>query len=184
MTPAPEDEYDWSYSYSEATYEHKAFQYWEADGLLAIPMSTQRYYSDVKEIDGRLYYASGYEYISKLMLINAKPGEDLTIYNEVDHSSFYNSSYSWDTPDVRRSIFMGGGDYIYAISEKGVTAHNVDTMERTGFVELPSDNKPSYVDYYYGEVVNAIEAEPDENGEGEDSDSSSDSEDGSTGSEG
>ena len=184
LTPALEDEYDWSYSYSEATYEHKAFQYWEADGLLAIPMSTQRYYSDVKEIDGRLYYASGYEYISKLMLINAKPGEDLTIYNEVDHSSFYNSSYSWDTPDVRRSIFMGGGDYIYAISEKGVTAHNVDTMERTGFVELPSDNKPSYVDYYYGEVVNAIEAEPDEDGEGEDSDSSSDSEDGSTGSEG
>ncbi|HIC62394.1 MAG TPA: hypothetical protein EYO72_06760 [Marine Group III euryarchaeote] len=184
LTPAPENEYDWSYSYSEATYEHKAFQYWEADGLLAIPMSTQRYYSDVKEIDGRLYYASGYEYISKLMLINAKPGEDLAIYDEIDHSSFYNSSYSWDSPDVRRSIFMGGGDYIYAISEKGVTAHNVDTMERTGFVELPSDNRPDYVDYYYGEVVDAIEAEPDEDGEGEDSDSSSDSEDGSTGSEG
>jgi len=187
LTPAPENEYDWSYSYSEATYEHKAFQYWEADGLLAIPMSTQRYYSDVKEIDGRLYYASGYEYISKLMLINAKPGEDLAIYDEIDHSSFYNSSYSWDSPDVRRSIFMGGGDYIYAISEKGVTAHNVDTMERTGFVELPSDNKPNYVDYYYDEVVDAIEAEPDEDGDDEDredSNNSSDSEDGSTGSEG
>jgi len=186
LTPAPENEYDWSYSYSEATYEHKAFQYWEADGLLAIPMSTQRYYSDVKEIDGRLYYASGYEYISKLMLINAKPGEDLAIYDEIDHSSFYNSSYSWDSPDVRRSIFMGGGDYIYAISEKGVTAHNVDTMERTGFVELPSDNKPNYVDYYYDEVVDAIEAEPDEDGDDEDredSDNSSDSADGSTGCE-
>jgi len=188
LTPAPENEYDWSYSYSEATYEHKAFQYWEADGLLAIPMSTQRYYSDVKEIDGRLYYASGYEYISKLMLINAKPGEDLAIYDEIDHSSFYNSSYSWDSPDVRRSIFMGGGDYIYAISEKGVTAHKVDTMEKTGFVELPSDNKPNYVDYYYDEVVDAIEVEPNEDGDEdedrEDSDSSSDSEDGSTGSEG
>jgi len=134
-----------------------------------------------------LYYASGYEYISKLMLINAKPGEDLAIYDEIDHSSFYNSSYSWDSPDVRRSIFMGGGDYIYAISEKGVTAHNVDTMERTGFVELPSDNKPNYVDYYYDEVVDAIEAEPDEDGDDEDredSNNSSDSEDGSTGSEG
>ena len=185
LTPAPENEYDWSYSYSEATYEHKAFQYWEADGLLAIPMSTQRYYSDVKEIDGRLYYSSGYEYLSKLMLINAKPGEDLEVYNEIDHSSFYNSSYWWDNSDVRRSIFMGGGDYIYAISEKGVTAHNVDTMERTGFVELPSDNKPNYVDYYYAEVVDAIE--PDEDGDDEDredSDNSSDSEDGSTGSEG
>jgi len=183
LTPAPENEYDWSYSYSEATYEHKAFQYWEADGLLAIPMSTNRYYSDIKEIDGKLYYASGYEYISKLMLISAKPGEDLEIYNEVDHSSFYNSSYWWDNPDVRRSIFMGGGDYIYAISEKGVTAHNVDTMERTGFVELPSDNKPDGYNYYYGEVVDAVEAESEEDDDDrEDSDSSSDSEDGPTGS--
>jgi len=135
-----------------------------------------------------LYYASGYEYISKLMLINAKPGEDLAIYDEIDHSSFYNSSYSWDSPDVRRSIFMGGGDYIYAISEKGVTAHNVDTMERTGFVELPSDNKRNnYAEYYYdGVAVDAVEVEPDEDGDEdrEDSDSSSDSEDGSTGSEG
>ena len=173
LTPAPENEYDWSYSYSEATYEHKAFQYWEADGLLAIPMSTQRYYSDVKEIGDRLYYSSGYEYLSKLMLINAKPGEDLEIYNEIDHSSFYNSSYQWDNSDVRRSIFMGGGDYIYAISEKGVTAHNVDTMERTGFVELPSDNKPNYVDYYYGEVVDAVEGESEEDSDEEERDSAS-----------
>ena len=80
---------------------------------------------------------------------------------------------------------MGGGDYIYAISEKGVTAHNVDTMERTGFVDLPSDNKPNYVDYYYDDVVDVIEVEvePDEeDDEGADSDNSSDSEDSSTGS--
>jgi len=84
---------------------------------------------------------------------------------------------------VRRSIFMGGGDYIYAISEKGVTAHNVDTMERTGFVELPSDNKPNYVDYYYNDVE--VEPEPvEEDGEDrEDSDDSSNSEEESTGSE-
>jgi len=184
LTPVLENEYDWSYSYSEATYEHKAFQYWEADGLLAIPMSTQRYYSDIEEIDNRLYYSSGYEYVSKLMLINAKPGENLTIYDEIDHSSFYNSSYSWDSPDVRRSIFMDGGEYIYAISEKGVTAHNVDTMERTGFVELPSDNKRNNnVEYYYDNaVVDAVEAELDE--DGEDSDDSSNSEEDSTGSEG
>ena len=103
-------------------------------------MSTQRYYSDYKEIDGKMYYSSGYEYLSKLMLIKAEPGKDLEIYDEVDHSSFYDSKYWWDNPDVRRSIFMEGGDYIYAISEKGITAHNVATMERTGFVELPSNN--------------------------------------------
>ena len=113
------------------------------------------------------------------MLINAKPGEDLEIYNEVDHSSFYNSSYWWDNPDVRRSIFMGGGDYIYAISEKGVTAHNVETMEKTGFVELPSDNKPNYVDYYYGETVDVEyeeeEEEPEEEREADSDESESES---------
>ena len=66
--------------------------------------------------------------------------------------------------------------------------HNVDTMERTGFVELPSDNKRNnYAEYYYdGVAVDAVEVEPDEDGDEdrEDSDSSSDSEDGSTGSEG
>ena len=47
---------------------------------------------------------------------------------------------------------MDGGNYIYAISEKAVTAHNVETMERTGFAELPSNNKPTFVDYYEVEV--------------------------------
>ena len=119
---------------------HKAFQYWEADGLLAVPMSTNRWSEE------------GYEYISKLQLINAKPGENLTIYNEVDHSDFYKPNYWWDNTDIRRSIFMDGGNYIYAISEKAVTAHNVETMERTGFAELPSNNKPTFVDYYEVEV--------------------------------
>ena len=76
---------------------------------------------------------------------------------------------------------MGGGDYIYAISEKGVTAHNVETMERTGFVELPSDNKPNYVDYYYGEVVDAVEGESEEDSDEEERDS--DSEEGTSDSE-
>ena len=173
LNPAPEDSNGWSYSYSEATYEHKAFQYWESDGILAIPMSTQRYFSDYKEIDGKMHYSSGYEYLSKLMLIKAEPGKDLEIYDEVDHSPFYDSKYWWDNPDVRRSIFMEGGDYIYAISEKGITAHNIATMERTGFVELPSNNRPSYADYYYEDVIDAVEVESEEEPEEENEDNSS-----------
>ena len=176
LNPAPEDSNGWSYSYSEATYEHKAFQYWEADGILAIPMSTQRYFSDYKEIDGKMYYSSGYEYLSKLMLIKAEPGKDLEIYDEVDHSPFYDSKYWWDNPDVRRSIFMEGGDYIYAISEKGITAHNVETMEQTGSVELPSKNKPSYSNYYE-DIVFEVEEEVEEESEGDsEGNSSSDGE--------
>ena len=78
--------------------------------------------------------------------------ENLTIYNEVDHSDFYKPNYWWDNTDIRRSIFMDGGNYIYAISEKAVTAHNVETMERTGFAELPSNNKPTFIEYSYEEA--------------------------------
>ena len=131
LNPAPHGENGWSYSHSEATYEHKAFQYWESDGLLAIPMSTSRWFENSITEDGKEYYYYGYEYVSKLMLINATPEQPLEIYNEnIDHSLYYSSKYSWDSPDIKRSIFMGGGDYIYAISEKAITAHNVATMEK------------------------------------------------------
>ena len=56
-------------------------------------------------------------------------------------------------------MFMGGGDYIYAISEKAITAHNVATMEKTGSVELPSDKKPIYEPYYYYEEESPTEEE-------------------------
>ena len=154
LNPAPNGENGWSYSHSEATYEHKAFQYWENDGLLAIPMSTSRWVENSIMEDGKEYNYYGYEYVSKLMLINATPEQPLEIYNEnIDHSSYYGSRYSWDSPDIKRSIFMGGGDYIYAISEKAITAHNVATMEKTGSVELPSDKKPIYEPYYYYEEI-------------------------------
>ena len=154
LNPAPDGENGWSYSHSEATYEHKAFQYWESDGLLAIPMSTSRWFENSITEGGKEYNYYGYEYVSKLMLINATPEQPLEIYNEnIDHSSYYGSRYSWDSPDIKRSIFMGGGDYIYAISEKAITAHNVATMEKTGSAELPSDKKPIYEQYYYYEEI-------------------------------
>ena len=154
LNPAPNGENGWSYSHSEATYEHKAFQYWESDGLLAIPMSTSRWFENSITEGGKEYNYYGYEYVSKLMLINATPEQPLEIYNEnIDHSSYYGSRYSWDSPDIKRSIFMGGGDYIYAISEKAITAHNVATMEKTGSAELPSDKKPIYGQYYYYEEI-------------------------------
>ncbi|MEO2237156.1 MAG: beta-propeller domain-containing protein, partial [Candidatus Poseidoniia archaeon] len=42
LSPVPDDEkHGWNWAWSEATYEHKAFQYW--NGQLAIPLSTSRY---------------------------------------------------------------------------------------------------------------------------------------------
>ena len=53
----------WSWSWSEATYEHKAFTYWSPDSILAVPLSTYRYLYDESGY-------SGYEYVSKLMLVD------------------------------------------------------------------------------------------------------------------
>ena len=57
----------WQWSYSEATYEHKAFQYWAPKGLLAVPISTYRYNNWYAE-NGDHYWS--YQYVSKLALIN------------------------------------------------------------------------------------------------------------------
>jgi hypothetical protein len=77
-----------------------------------------------------------YEYVSQLALINAESGEELTRYGSVDHSDFFNSENRyWHYRDVRRSIFMG--EYIYAISDRGVTAHKLDDLTLAAEVTLP-----------------------------------------------
>ena len=131
------NEEGWSWSWSEATYEHKAFQYW--NGQLAIPLSTYRYNYNQGDWN--------YEFVSKLVIIDV--GEDsLSINGTIDHSDFYNrgdNHYYWGEYNVRRSIFMG--DYIYAISAGGVTATNLTTMDQSSAVELIPEH---YYNYYYG----------------------------------
>ncbi|MED5464016.1 MAG: beta-propeller domain-containing protein [Myxococcota bacterium] len=124
----------WNYAYSEATWEHKAFQYWQPKGLLAIPLSTYRYD----------YQTRHYEYVSKLSIINVSLEDGLSHYGSVDHSDFFNRTREryWSHRDVRRSIFMG--DYIYAISDRGITAHHLDTMNLSVSVAMEGDNYQPY----------------------------------------
>ena len=167
----------WSWSSSEATYEHKAFTYWEAAGLLAVPLSTHRWVYDTIEIDGRMYSYSGYEYVSKLMLIDVDmENRTLSLHGEIDHSSFYNdgngvSGWWGGDSDVRRSVFMG--DYVYAFSSAGVSVTSYADMNTTAMLELPGyeTSEP----YYYDDVVEPEEEWEDGDGESGDSTSSEDS---------
>ena len=82
-----------------------------------------------------------YEYVSKLVLVNVNQGEPLTIYGSVNHSHFYdtddcNYCYWVGQTNIKRSIFMG--DYIYAISSRGITVTNLTSME--GTAEIQFDN--------------------------------------------
>ena len=151
LTPVNDDdgEYYWNWGWSEATYEHKAFQYWGPKNMLAVPVSTYAYNS---YYEGGYYY-SNYIYVSQLMLINAEPGQNLSIHGTIDHSDFYNDydDYYWGSSSISRTIFMG--DYVYAVSPAGVTVHNLTTLEETASVQIW---KPEF-DYnmYWGTTVDA-----------------------------
>lgn len=126
LAPAPQEE-GWTYAWSEATYEHKAFQYWGPMRMLAIPLSTYRYDDE----------SGAYEYRSELALIEAAAGEALRLYGTIDHSDLYNAEAElfWAWRDIRRSFFMG--EYLYAISDRGVTCHRLSDLQLVAEIALP-----------------------------------------------
>jgi len=149
----------WVWSYSEASYEHKAFQYWAPKGLLAIPLSTYRYQSWTDSNGG---YHWNYQYVSKLILVNvSEETGNLSIHGTVDHSDLYDRDDNqnwWNGFNIRRSIFMG--DFVYAISSAGVTATNLTTMGESASIELAYENP--YNTYYYDETVEPDDKESDD----------------------
>ncbi|MBI4508593.1 MAG: beta-propeller domain-containing protein [Deltaproteobacteria bacterium] len=120
-----------SWGWSEAQYEHKAFQYWAPKKLLAIPMSGG---SSVASEDGDGYY---WTYSSRLELITVDPEKGLERYGSIDHSDLFNSDPNryWYYTDVRRSIFMG--DFVYAISDRGITVHRTEGLAKVTDQALP-----------------------------------------------
>lgn len=122
-----------SWGWSEALYDHKAFQYWAPKKLLAIPQSTYEYTN---------YY--NYRYLSQLVLVNVDTTTGLSVRGRIDHSAYYNSDPEkyWQYVDIRRSIFMG--DYVYAISDKAITAHRVSDLGKTAEQVLPGYTANQY----------------------------------------
>ena len=170
LTPAYTDENciditscGWSWSWSEATYEHKAFTYWGPEELLAVPLSTYRYVYDEVVLDGNTYTYSGYEFVSSMQLINVDvENGTLSVHGDVEHSDFYNedglSDWWSGSTNIRRSIFMG--DYIYAFSTAGVTVHKTDDLSLIVELEIPGYDYVS--NYYYDDVLIAESSEGDE----------------------
>lgn len=133
MLPISPDTRD-SWSWSEATWDHHAFQYWGPKQLLAIPASNWAYNS-----------ATGYyNYLSTLKLIKVDPTSGLSTYGAIDHSQYYNDDQShwWVLGDIRRSIFMG--DYVYAISDKAITSHRVSDLGTVNAAVLPGYNEDDW----------------------------------------
>jgi len=156
LSPVEDPTDGWTWAWSEATWEHKAFQYWAPKGMLAVPLNTYRsnyYYDD----NGRYHY--DYDWVSKLMIVNVTE-DGLEIHGEVNHSHLYETeeNHWWSSYNIRRSIFMG--DYIYAISHAGITVTHLDTLEEVDFVQLVTTQSHSESD-----ISESSETEEDDNAE-------------------
>jgi len=126
-----EGEQGWGWS--EAQWEHKAFQYFAPKKLLAVPQSNYD------------YSGGNYRYLSKLEVINVDEETGaLSIRGAIDHSPYYGSGQYWSYLQIRRSIFMG--DFIYAISDKAITVHR-----NTDLGQVTAQTLPGYTsgDYYW-----------------------------------
>lgn len=120
-----EDGWGWS----EALWEHKAFQYWAPRRLLAVPMS-----SYASEWVGDEYH---YRYLSRLELVTVDLEAGLSRHGSIDHSAYYNADpdHWWSFRDIRRTIFMG--DFIYAVSDRAITVHRADDLGQVTAQLLP-----------------------------------------------
>jgi len=121
---------DGEWSWSEAQYEHKAFQYWAPKELLAVPVST---YQEIGDPDGDGYYE--WRYLSRLELINVSLADGLSLRGTIDHTDLYSTDAYWYYRDIRRTIFMG--DYLYAVSDRGITVHRTSDLGEVTRQTLP-----------------------------------------------
>jgi hypothetical protein len=129
-----------TWGWSEALYDHKAFQYWAPKNLLAIPQST---YAQTYQ-NGQTYY----QYLSHLVLVNVDLNGGLSIKGRIDHSPYYSQDPNkwWQYVDIRRSIFMG--DFVYAVSDKAITAHRTSDLGKVAEQVLPGYTAGDYWWWY------------------------------------
>lgn len=117
----------WDRFSSEANSNHLAINYFSPAALTAIPMEAHRYRD------------SGYECITKLVLVNTAPQKELSIQGEIDHSMFYEKNQlGFIDPRIRRSYFVGPN--IYAFSANGITATRLSDLATFSTMNFTSNN--------------------------------------------
>ncbi len=110
-----------TYGWSEALYEHKAFNYFPAKGLVAIPF--------VDSSPGSSDYWSSF--VSDLRVFRVDTAAGFSSMGSVSLSDLYRTvnepqwSYTW-SPVVRRSVMAD--DYVYAISDAGVRVSHLGNL--------------------------------------------------------
>jgi hypothetical protein len=114
-----------AYSWSEALYDHKAFNYFPERKLLAIPFSD---WSWGGTTDENVYWEN---FVSELRVYSVDAATGFTPRGAVSMNDMYqawhseNWTYYW-TPSVRRSVMAD--DFVYAISDSGMRVANIANL--------------------------------------------------------
>lgn len=114
-----------AYGWSEAAYEHKAFNYFAAKKLLAIPFSDYSFRND-----GQDYWSS---FRSDLRVFSVDAQTGFTAKGSVEMKDMYqvaqysNWTYYWE-PYVRRSVMAD--EFVYAISDSGIRVANIANLSQ------------------------------------------------------
>lgn len=115
------------YGYSEALWDHHAFNYFPAKGLLAVP------FYDWHDTSGRngSYWDS---FTSDLRVFSIDVATGITPKGAVSMKDMYMTSndYGWSyywSPWIRRSVMAD--DFVYAISDSGIRVANIADLSMT-----------------------------------------------------
>lgn len=119
-----------AHGWSDAAYEHKAFNYFAQRGLLAIPFTDYSY-----NYNGSGDYWS--TFISEVRVYNIDAVKGITPLGALSLRDVFvqKNSYSWNSyysPWIRRSVMAAddsGNDYVYAISDVGIRVAKVGALD-------------------------------------------------------
>ncbi|MCP3139996.1 beta-propeller domain-containing protein [Pyxidicoccus xibeiensis] len=107
---------------SEALYEHKAFNYFPAKGLLAVPFTDWNY--------NATDYWSGFRSELRVFRVDTATGFTpvgaVSMRDVYQTFNYHNWSWYW-TPSVRRSVMAD--DFVYAITDGGLRVAHVNALQ-------------------------------------------------------
>jgi hypothetical protein len=116
-----------AHGWSEAAYEHKAFNYFAERGLLAIP------FSDYTQTSGSSWWDT---FVSDLRVFSVDAQRGFIARGSLSMKDLYYSESDpgftyWWSPEIRRSVMAAdaqGNDFVYAVSDAGVRVAPVMNM--------------------------------------------------------
>ena len=121
---------------SEASYNHKAFNYFAEKDLLAIPLS---YYNWDD-------YLSEDQNFSGLVVFNVTTSDGIKELGRIDHQDLFTIDLEYKNcyynAGVNRSIIMD--DYVYSLSEWGIKANLLPDLNEVNELNYPDSDQQSF----------------------------------------